>query len=331
MSSGDAIHLIDLEYLGEPGMIGAYLVVGRNSRPVLIETGPASTYERLKAGIADIGYSIADIQDVLVTHIHLDHAGAAGLIAQEPGFTGRIHVHAFGAQHLIDPTKLIDSAKRIYGDQMDRLWGHMVAVPEHKVVALHDGEVIDTAGLHFTAIETPGHARHHCCYAMPHPSGRGRPVCFAGDVAGMVVPLVNRVSAGDSSAPNAHCRLPTAKHYPFINLPTPPPEFDAGQWFVSIARLEHARFGSLFLTHIGEVRTPDSHLLNVRRAIRAHTEFVRVALQRGLEESVIVDRYRTWVLRQTEQVGISPEQAAKFVSNNLIQMNVTGIIRSIRR
>src|SRR5207344_3255899 len=112
------------------------------------------------------------------THIHLDHAGAAGHLARNGT---RIHVHEFGAKHLIDPTKLIESATRIYGEQMDRLWGPILPVPENQIVAIRDGDVIEAAGLRFDAIETPGHARHHHSFAI---EVQGERVCFTGDIAG---------------------------------------------------------------------------------------------------------------------------------------------------
>src|SRR5262245_25291816 len=119
------IHTIDLHYLGIPQAIASFVILDR-SGAVLIETGPASTLEHLTAGLAGLGLQLSDVRHVLVTHIHLDHAGAAGHLARHGA---AIHVHEFGAKHLIDPTKLIDSATRIYGDQMERLWGSIIPVP----------------------------------------------------------------------------------------------------------------------------------------------------------------------------------------------------------
>lgn len=300
MPESPAIHVIDHHYLGVPQTIASYLVRGPEG-PVLIEAGPASTFAQLAAGINELGFAISDVRDVLLTHIHLDHAGAAGHLAARGA---RVYVHEFGAPHLIDPSKLLSSAKRIYGDQMDRLWGETIAVPSDQVVPLHDGDVIDAGGLRFTAIDTPGHARHHCCFALNMPR---RPVCFTGDLAAMIVP-----------------GIPGTK---FINLPTPPPEFHLEYWTASVRRIEAHRFGSLFLTHFGEVRTPDSHLLAVRQALRAHVEYIRSSLRAGHDESAIVDRYSTWVLRQASEAGVAPEKILHFVSENLLRMNVSGMIR----
>jgi glyoxylase-like metal-dependent hydrolase (beta-lactamase superfamily II) len=291
------IHTIDLHYLGVPEMIACYVVVGPNG-PVLVETGPSSCLAQLERGLCSLGMSLDDIRHALVTHIHLDHAGAAGHLARR-GIA--VHVHEFGAQHLIDPTRLAASAKRIYGDEMDRLWGTIVPAPADRIVAVNDNDVIEVAGLRFVAIETPGHARHHHAYALAVDHGS---VCFTGDAAGMIIPGLR-----------------------FINLPTPPPEFDLDLWMQSIERLERQRFRALYLTHFGMVRTPLVHLTAVKQAVRSHTEYVRAKLKLGQSELAIMELYAGWVRRQAERAGASDGQLTRFISDNLLRMNVTGILR----
>lgn len=291
------IHTIDLCYLGEQEMIASYVVVGPEG-PVLVETGPASCLEQLERGLSEVGTSLDDIQHALVTHIHLDHAGAAGHLARRGV---NVYVHEFGAPHLVDPTKLIASAARIYGEDMDRLWGRIVPAPADQIIAVRDREPIEVAGLHFTAIETPGHARHHHAYQLATDQ---QPICFTGDVAGMIIPGIR-----------------------FINLPTPPPEFDLELWMESIERLEQFRFKSLYLTHFGEIRTPVAHLTAVKQALRGHTEYVRAKRRLGFNEQAIVESYAGWLRMQAKQAGASDEKLRKFVSENLLRMNVTGIVR----
>src|SRR5262245_24856094 len=151
------IHVLDLRFRGAPHGIAAFVVLGPDGT-VLVETGPGSTLATLHAELARVGLQSSDIRDVLVTHIHLDHAGAAGWWAQHGA---RVHVHHIGAPHLIDPERLLASAGRIYGEAMGELWGQFLPAPAHKVFAHHDGDVILAGGLRFVAHDTPGHARHH--------------------------------------------------------------------------------------------------------------------------------------------------------------------------
>src|SRR5262249_30206501 len=154
---------------------------------------------------------LTDIRHALVTHIHLDHAGAAGHLAQHGT---HIYLHEFGGPHLIDPSRLIDSATRIYGDQMDHLWGRLIPVPEHLVHPVRDGDGLNPDGLRITAIEPPGHARHHHAFALEIDGER---IGFAGDAAGIIMPGIPEPPAGT-----------------FMVVPTPPPEFDLQAWLTSI-------------------------------------------------------------------------------------------------
>ncbi|MCP4422679.1 MAG: MBL fold metallo-hydrolase, partial [Chloroflexi bacterium] len=172
----------------------------------------------LERGLETNGLRVEDITDLLVTHIHLDHAGAAGWLAQHGV---RVHVHHRGSAHMQNPGKLLASAKRIYGDQMDALWGEFLPVPEEQLNILHDGDEIIIHGLHFKAIDTPGHANHHMAYVL------GK-TCFAGDVGGV--------------------RLPGPFH---LQLPMPPPDLDLKKWRTSVERLKAADIQRIALTHFG--------------------------------------------------------------------------------
>lgn len=293
------IHTIDLMYLGIPRAIAAFVVIGPQG-PVLIETGPASTLDQLIAGLDSLGLRPKDIRHALVTHIHLDHAGAAGRLAQNGTM---IHVHEFGAKHLVDPSKLVDSATRIYGEQMDRLWGRMAPVPAACVSAVRGGDVIEVEGLRFTAIETPGHARHHHAYSIDD-------VCFAGDAAGIIVPGVPEPPRGR-----------------FITVPTPPPEFDLEAWLASIDRLQELRFRAIHLTHFGERRDPHAHFARLREVIPQHAAFVRKELDAGRPRQEILERYVAWNREEAATDGVDDLDFSRYVSRNLLTMNVDGILR----
>lgn len=167
------VTLLDLHFQAE-GTVGAFLV--RTSEgPALVETGPESLYGHLKAAVQAQGYAMEDIRHVFATHIHLDHAGAAWRLARHGA---KIYVHPKGAPHLQDPGKLLSSAQRIYGDNMDRLWGRLEPIAGDQIVALENGQKVRLGDTVIEAIHTPGHAIHHITYRLDDG-------LFTGDVGGI--------------------------------------------------------------------------------------------------------------------------------------------------
>ena len=217
---------LDHQYQGFPGGIASYLLPGPDV--TLIEAGPASTTPALLAGIHSAGVDPQRITRLLVTHIHLDHAGAAGVLLARHLPNAKVFVHPKGAKHLIDPSKLIASAERLYGARMQELWGEILPVPQDRVVIVDDGEMIGS----LRAIDTPGHAVHHHSY---YDTSSG--VVFTGDVAGV--------------------RQGTAL---YVRPPTPPPELDLDAWSTSIDRLRKLAPRRLCLTHFGEYDDVAWHL-----------------------------------------------------------------------
>ncbi|MCB1212128.1 MAG: MBL fold metallo-hydrolase, partial [Verrucomicrobiales bacterium] len=196
----------------------------------LIETGPGSTLPTCLRALADHGVLPGQIRKIFVTHIHLDHAGAAGWWAQQ-GAT--VYCHPAAARHLIDPSRLMDSARLVYGeDGLRSLWGEMLPAPAERVCALNDGESVALGSVQMTAWDTPGHARHHHAF---HTQG----VCFTGDVAGV--------------------RL---ENCGYTSVAAAPPQFDAAAYVASVKRLQSGGFDELYLTHFGSVRDVGSHLEN---------------------------------------------------------------------
>jgi len=215
---------IDHQYQGFPSGIASYLL----SDGTLVEAGPASTTPALLAGIHAAGYDPHRITRLLVTHIHLDHAGAAGVLLTRHLPNAKVYVHPKGAKHVIDPSKLIASATRLYGARMGELWGEILPVPEDRVVVIADGDMVGP----LRAIETPGHAVHHHAY---YDASSG--VVFTGDVAGV--------------------RMPGSR---YVRPPTPPPELDLDAWAASIERLRELAPRRLCLTHFGEFDDVSWHL-----------------------------------------------------------------------
>jgi glyoxylase-like metal-dependent hydrolase (beta-lactamase superfamily II) len=211
--------LIDTKMHGRDGITGAFIVKG-TEKVALVETGPKSSLEHVVAGLDEAGVETLDW--IIVTHIHLDHAGAAGTLAQRFP-EARIAVHEVGAPHLADPSKLWSSASRIYGDQMERLWGGIDPIDAARITSLVDGDAIDLGGRSIVAHDTPGHAWHHHTYVD---SGTG--IAFTGDALG--------VRLGDVGV---------------VRPATPPPEFDLEVAVSSIEKIRALEPTALWLTHFG--------------------------------------------------------------------------------
>ena len=291
------IHVLDLNFRDTPHAIAAYLVVGP-AGPALVETGPGSTLGTLRARLAECGYAPADIRHVLVTHVHLDHAGAAGWWARQGA---QVYVHRAGAPHLVDPSKLLTSARRIYGDRMESLWGDVLPIPAEQVTALDDGDTIHVAGLTFTALDTPGHATHHHVFCLGD-------IAFSGDAAGVRLP--------DSS---------------LIALPSPPPEFDLQAWLGTLACLWRENFSVIYPTHFGPVDDVRGHLEAFEALLRESAAFVRDRMRAGVERGELVRQYVDWNRDRAVKQGIPEGVFQQYETANPLFMSVDGIMRYWRK
>lgn len=287
------IHTLDLNFQGLAQTIASYLVIGPKG-PVLVETGPATTLATLRARLSDYGYELGDIRHVLVTHIHLDHSGAAGWLAHEGA---RIYVHHVGAAHIIDPSRLLSSASRIYGGAMKKLWGETVPAPAEQVTAVYDGDVIEAAGLEFVALDTPGHAWHHHCYRLGD-------VAFTGDAAGI------RINAK-----------------PFVELPAPPPEFKLEIWQQTIDRLLVEQLSAIYPTHFGRVDNVNEQLKRLRALMTQAAEFIRVRMQAGAPHARLVEEYIAWRHADAATEGLTEAEIQQYDLANPPFMSVDGILR----
>jgi glyoxylase-like metal-dependent hydrolase (beta-lactamase superfamily II) len=231
------VQLLDLEHLGRKRVIGSYLL--DRDEPALVDCGPASSLKGLRAGLAEHGLEVGDLRHLVLTHIHLDHAGAAGsLVRENPSLL--VHVSEIGAPHVVDPSRLERSARRLYGEDFDRLWGELVPVPEENVRVLGN-RVLDLA-----AFPTPGHASHHVSFLAADGS------CFTGDAAGV------RIPPGRYVAPVA-----------------PPPDIDVEAWERTLDAIEERRPTRLLLAHFGIADDPGAHLAALRSALRTWAERAR--------------------------------------------------------
>ncbi len=222
--------VIDHRFQGSEELIASFLLPGADGL-TLVESGPASTLPRLLEGIRAAGFDPADLRRVVLTHVHLDHAGGAGSLLRHAPHA-RVHVHPAGVPHLLDPSKLVRSARRVFGDAMDALWGEVLPVPAERVAPLADGEELPIGGRVLRALFTPGHAGHHL--ALHEPAAGA---VFTGDVAGV--------------------RLPGSAH---VRPPTPPPDVDLALWRESVGRIRALGPRRLYLTHFGGFDDPGPHL-----------------------------------------------------------------------
>jgi glyoxylase-like metal-dependent hydrolase (beta-lactamase superfamily II) len=295
------IHTIDLHYQNRPNTIAAYLVEGPEG-PVLVESGPGSTLPHLIAGLAEHGYRPEDIRHLLVTHIHLDHAGAAGWWAQQGT---QLYVHRIGAPHLIDPSRLIVSATRIYQDKMEQLWGEILPAPADMVTVVRDGDVIGVSGLKFTAVDTPGHASHHHVFLL---EGGGDAVAFVGDLGGVHIPGVD-----------------------FVDLPAPPPEFDLETWLASIERVKELPLTAIYPTHFDRVDAWQDHFTKMSALLREAAEFIRVRMAAGLERDAILPEYLSWHMARAKSAAMPDKIFERYEVANPHHMSVDGIMRYWRK
>lgn len=265
---------IDLQFHGRPQVIAAYLLYdGREA--ALVETGPTSTAERLLESIQAANVPLEALRHLIVTHIHLDHAGASGFLAQRMPWA-KVYVHPVGAPHLADPTRLIASAARIYGDLLEPLWGKVIPVPADRLVVVSDGERLRVAGHTLVAFDTPGHARHHHAF-LDETTG----LLFTGDIAGVRMPGVR-----------------------YVRPPTPPPELDLEAWSASIARLRALPVSALCLTHFDVHREDiEWHWEDLERRLWDWGHRIRELLEKNVEDAEIIQHLRAQADEELRAVG----------------------------
>jgi glyoxylase-like metal-dependent hydrolase (beta-lactamase superfamily II) len=291
--------IIDVKMHGLEGLTAAFLVAG--DQTALIETGPKSSVDNVLAGLAD--HAIESLDWIIVTHIHLDHAGAAGTLARRfPD--ARVAVHPLGALHLIDPSKLWASAARIYGDEMDSLWGGIDPIDESRIHIVEDGDSIDLGGRRLRAVETPGHARHHHSL-LDDSTG----IVFVGDALGVRLQDVG-----------------------IVRPATPPPEFHFEDAIHSIARIAELDAESAWLTHFGPAdegvspQSIDEVCDAATASLIAWEEWVREGRATTTDPDEVTRHVRHRA-RNALEGTVSPEGLDRLEHTTSYRMNVSGYMR----
>ena len=289
-------------FLSYENTIASFLIKGKTADQgdILIETGPYTTWDALTAALRRCGSSPEQVRHVFLTHIHLDHAGAAWAFAEKGA---QVYVHPLGVAHLNDPSKLISSATRIYGADMDRLWGALRPIDVSRLNAAEDDVVFEVSGRRLRALHTPGHAQHHIAWQMDD-------LIFTGDVAGICI-----------------------KGGPVV-APCPPPDLDVELWEQSISRLVARRPSALYLTHFGRVdHDVGAHLEALRRQLRDICSWVEDQLSRYPEAETIEieNRLKQRIVKQLEEAGYSKEIQEAYLLANPPFMSVLGIKRYLRQ
>lgn len=284
---------LDLNFQGRSHAIAAFLVRYADGA-ILIESGPGSTLSALQAGLAKEGLSPRDITHVLLTHIHLDHAGAAGWLAQQGV---EIFVHPVGAPHMLNPEKLIASATRIYGDRMEALWGEFLPVPEFQLKVPNDAEVVKIGALEFLPINTPGHAEHHYSYLFED-------ILFCGDVGGVRIP-----------------------GYPYLRVPMPPPELHLERWHESIARLRQETFTRIAPTHFGIFDDPIWQLDEVEKGLDSASRWLDATMPANPPIDELRQSFTDWMMAEGEKIGLDEEVVKAYELANPLGMSADGLLR----
>lgn len=284
---------LDLNFQGKPKAIASYLI-RHSTGAVLIECGPGSTRAALEAGLAKEGFSPRDVTHVLLTHIHLDHAGAAGWMARQGA---QIIVHPVGAPHMIQPDRLLASATRIYGDQMETLWGEFLPVPEDRIRVVNDTEEIVIGSLRFVPINTPGHAEHHYAYLFED-------ICFSGDVGGVRIP-----------------------GFQYLRVPMPPPELHIERWHASVARLRKEKFARIAPTHFNIFDDPAWQLDAVEQGLNSVSRWLEQVMPSDPPADELRQSFTAWMEDEGRQVGLSPEAIKAYELANPLGMSADGLQR----
>ncbi|MBA2286349.1 MAG: MBL fold metallo-hydrolase [Ktedonobacteraceae bacterium] len=262
---------ISLPFLGEQDIIGSYLIAGGNE-VAIIDPGPESMMEHLLAAIKEAGFEPRSVTHVLTTHVHLDHAGAVGSLMRHLP-EAQVYAHSKGAPHLLDTSKVVASAARIYGERMQSLWGEIEPVPQERLHVMEGGDILNIAGRRLEVHYTPGHAVHHVIFFDAH-SGE----LFAGDVAGV------RLQGID-----------------YVRPPTPPPDLDLEAWSESISLLNRLRPDVLYLGHFGPSRNIQQHFTRLREKLGAWGDLVLTEMREGKSEeeitALLIDKTRAELLR----------------------------------
>jgi len=288
---------LDLNFQGRPRAIASFLI-RRGDAVILIESGPGSTLASLEVGLAKEALSTRDVTHVLLTHIHLDHAGAAGWLAN---LGAEIYAHPVGAPHLLNPEKLLASATRIYGARMESLWGQFLPVPQNRLKVPNDAEAIKIGNAEFIPLNTPGHAEHHYAYLFED-------IIFCGDVGGVRIP-----------------------GYQYLRVPMPPPELHIERWHESIARLRTLKPARLAPTHFGIFDDPEWQLNEAEKGLASAARWLEGVMPSDPTIEELRGAFTEWMVSEGERAGLSEEVMEAYELANPPGMSADGLMRYWRK
>ena len=288
------IHTLDLNFQNRNDAIAAYLIP-HSEGAALVESGPGSTTGALRAGLKEYGYTVSDISHVFLSHIHLDHAGASGWLAQQGA---QICVHPRGAPHLLNPERLIASATRIYKEDMDKLWGEFLAVPEEQLMIIEDGQEISVGDLRMIAIHTPGHAEHHIAWGIEND------IVFTGDIGGV--------------------RMPERD---YLRLPLVPPELHLEKWRASLEKLLVMNFKRVAPTHFSIFDDAENHLQSAIAIVEETSAWLEEIMLTEPSIEELGEKFEAWMLEQALARNIDEKLSRTYALANPLHMSATGLAR----
>ncbi len=300
MTLSDGFESLDLEFLGQREVIASALLQGTDGAAI-VDPGPTTTWPVLQEQLTARGIGLADVRAVLITHIHLDHAGVCG-IASEAMPNATFYVHARGAAHMADPSKLMASAARLYGQDMDRLWGEMRPLPAARMRVLEGGETIDVAGRAIRVAWTPGHASHHVSYFDERHG-----IAFVGDTAGIRRGL-----------------------NPYVMPPTPPPDIDLEAWRESTGKILAWHPAQIFLTHFGAFRDAEQHFAKLWDRMNDWSRRVRASLERDLPDEMRAQIFTQEIVEDL-MLQMSGTEAEGYAKAARFDFSWSGLARAARR
>ncbi len=286
------IKILDLNFQGVPKVLSSFLIKTEEG-PILIETGPHSTLDNLKSALQEEDIALEDIKHVFLTHIHFDHAGAAWCLAEAGA---KIYVHPRGYKHLVAPERLYNSAKRIYGEEMDTLWGKMKPIPEDQLVAVEHEQFFNIGNTTIKAWHTPGHAVHHIAWQI------GTSL-IAGDVAGIKI----------ESGP--------------VMPPCPPPDINLEDWQGSIRLLRALNISKIYLSHFGCITNLHPHLDELEERLFAWADWMKPHYKKGTSPEEIVPLFQKMVAAELKGSNVNELGIKQYDGANPAFMAVAGLLR----
>jgi glyoxylase-like metal-dependent hydrolase (beta-lactamase superfamily II) len=296
----NTITTLDNLWMGRPRSIAAALLESQ-SQPAIVDPGPGSTLETLRQQLQARGIGVGDLNAILLTHIHLDHAGATGALVRENPHLA-VYVHKNGAQHMVDPSKLLASAQRLWPNDLQRLFGETLPVPPENVRIHEGGETLTLGARQIEVVYTPGHASHHVTYF-----DKAEGVAFVGDTTGVRI-------EGNS----------------FVMPATPPPDIDLEIWDKSFAAILERNPARLFLTHFGYSDNPSEHILLFRERLHRWTALAEEILRTATSDSAAMDSFMSATYAEISQ-HLPAGEADHYAFSAGLNLSFLGLARYLRK